>query len=63
MLIPAVTVRQLGATLWSSEEAYHLSRLEYPTPSNSFLKVGWRAGGGVLVLIRPWRVRARRVRV
>ncbi|KFY98508.1 hypothetical protein V500_01651 [Pseudogymnoascus sp. VKM F-4518 (FW-2643)] len=43
-------MRQLGATWWRSEEAYHLSRLEYPAPSNSFLKVGWPAGGGVWVL-------------
>jgi hypothetical protein len=50
MLIPAVTVRQLGATWWRSERAYILSQLEYPTSTDSFIRVGLPAGGGVWVL-------------
>lgn len=43
-------MRRLGAVWWKSEEAYVLSQLEYTKLTDSFIRVGWPAGGGVWVL-------------
>jgi hypothetical protein len=50
VLILAIIVRQLGATWWDSEHEYNLSWLAYSKPTDSFIRVGWPAGGGVWVL-------------
>jgi hypothetical protein len=50
MPIPSVIVSQLGATWWRSEKASNLTQLEYPKLTDSFIRVGWPAGGGLWVL-------------
>lgn len=45
-----IAVRRLGAIWWESEGAYGISLLEYPKLTDSFIRVGWPAGGGVWVL-------------
>lgn len=44
------TVRQLGAVWWSSAYTYAESHFEQTNYSESFIRVGWPAGGGVWVL-------------
>lgn len=50
MLIQGIVVRQLGARWWKSEEEYILAELDYSKCTDSFIRVGWPAEGGVWVL-------------